>query len=171
MAALPVRPARAATDDELAYANFGLAAAYLAADFYGRALEADTLGAGARPALRRGRAAATLHARALSDLIAGAGDTPAAADDFEFQWPDAAFASAASTRTTGLTILRAVLGAYQSAAAAVTEPSYRVLYASLVASIAQQIGALTSPGGEGAQPFPVALDLEAASAALEGYLG
>ena len=171
MAALPVRPVRAATDDELAYANFGLAAAYLAADFYGRALEADKLGAVARPALRRGRAATTLHARALSDLITGTGDTPAAGEDFEFQWPDAAFASAASTRTTGLTIMRAVLGAYQSAAAAVTEPSYRVLYASLVASIAQQIGALTPPGGDVAQPFPVALDLEAASAALDGYLG
>ena len=64
-----------------------------------------------------------------------------------------------------------MLGAYQSAAAAVSEPSYRVLYASLVASIAQQIGALDAPGGDVVQPFPVALDLEAASAALEGYLG
>ena len=39
-----------------------------------------------------------------------------------------------------------------------SEPSYRVLYASLVANVGQQIGAL---GGRVAvEPFPVALDLE-----------
>jgi hypothetical protein len=172
LAALPVRPASAASDDELAYANFGLAAAYLAADFYGKALEADELGAGARRMLRRGRTAANLHARALSDLITGAGDTPATAEDFEFAWPGTAFATASNIRKTGLAILRGVLGAYQSAVASVSEPSYRVLYTSLVASVSEQIGQLAAPGAdEGLHPFPVALDLEAASAALEGYLG
>jgi hypothetical protein len=48
--------------------------------------------------------------------------------------------------------------------------SYRVLFASLAASVAQQIGALGGPS-EAAAPFPPALDLEAASAALESYLG
>ena len=84
---------------------------------------------------------------------------------------DAAFASAAGTRTTGLAILRAMLGAYQSAVVTVTEPSYRVLYASLIASIAQQIGALRLRAVKAPSRFPVALELEAASAALEGYLG
>lgn len=166
-ASVGVRTAAAATDDELAYANFGLAAAFLSADYYARALEADKLGAEARRALRNGRTAASLQARALSDLITGAGDTPATAEDFSFAWPDGAFATAASIRKTGLAVLGAVLGAYQSAAASVTQPSYRVLYASLVASVAQQIGAL----GGGTQPFPVALDLESASSALEEYLG
>ena len=66
-------------------------------------------------------------------------------------------------------MLKAALAAYQRAAAMVTEPTYRVLFASLVASVAQQIGGLDA--GTGAEPFPVALDLEAASAALEPYLG
>jgi len=171
VATFRVRPARAATDDELAYANFGLAAAFLAADYYFRALQAGRLGADARRTLRTGRSASLAQARALSGLITGAGDTPAAAEDFEFAWPRAAFSTAASTRKTGVAVLGPTLGAYQSAAASVVMPSYRVLYASLAASLGQQIGALAGPSGERAEPFPPALDLETASAALESYLG
>lgn len=168
-AAVGVRPARGATDDELAYANFGLAAAYLGADYYARALKgAKPTGAGRT--LRSGRSASLAQASALSDLITGAGDTPAAAEDFEFTWPRSAFASAVGTRKTGFGVLRPTLAAYQSAAASVTMASYRVLFASLAASVAQQIGALGGPS-EAAAPFPPALDLEAASAALESYLG
>jgi Ferritin-like domain len=171
LATVHVHPARAANDDELAYANFGLAATYLSADYYDRALVAGRLGADARRMLRTGRSASLAQARALSDLITGAGDTPAAAADFEFVWPRNAFATAASTRKTGFDVLRPTLGAYQSAAASVVVPSYRVLYASLAASLGQQIGALVGPIGERAEPFPPAMDLEAASAALESYLG
>jgi hypothetical protein len=104
-------------------------------------------------------------------LITGAGDTPAAVEDFEFAWPDDAFATAASTLKTGLSVLRPTLGAYQSAAATVVVPSYRILYASPGTSLGQQIGALVGPIGEHVEPFPPALDLESASAALEAYLG
>ena len=171
MATVGVRPASGATDDELAYANFGLAAAFLAAAYYTRALQAGRLGADARGTLRTGRSASLAQGRALSELITGAGDTPAAAEDFEFAWPRNAFATTASTRQTGFDVLRPTLGAYQSAAATVVMPSYRVLYASLAASLGQQIGALAGPFGERAEPFPTAMDLEAASAALESYLG
>jgi hypothetical protein len=69
-------------------------------------------------------------------------------------------------------VLRALLGAYQTAGAAVSDASYRVLYASLAASVGQQIGALELLAGRaGAEPFPVAMDLEAASNSLEAYLG
>ena len=61
--------------------------------------------------------------------------------------------------------------AIEEIAATVETPSYRVLYASLGASLGQQIGALVGPVGERVEPFPSALDLEAASAALDGYLG
>ena len=72
---------------------------------------------------------------------------------------------------TGLTVLRALLGAYQTAAAS---PGRRlpVLYASLGASVGQQIGALSALSAPvGAKSFPVATDVETASAAVEAYLG
>ncbi len=65
--------------------------------------------------------------------------------------------------------LRALLGVYQTAAAVASDPAYRVLYASLAASISQQIVALA--GASAAEPFPVALDVETASDAIERYLG
>lgn len=87
VAGIQVRDAKAATENDLAYANFGLATSYLVADFYTRSLEAGKLETSTRPALRRGRAAATLHAREFMALLTGAGDTPATAEDFTFEWP------------------------------------------------------------------------------------
>jgi Ferritin-like domain len=168
----PWLAAAAATDDELAYANFGLSAEFLLKDFYAKALEARLATGVVRSDLRRGRSASVQHAKALADLLTGAGETPAVEEDFAFVWPEKTFATSSSVTTTGVVLLRAVLGAYQSAAATVSEPSYRVLYTSLAASIAQQIGALAVLSGKaGSEPFPTALDLESASAALENYLG
>ena len=69
-------------------------------------------------------------------------------------------------------VLKSLLGAYQSASASVSDPSYRVLYASLAASLGQQVAALSALAPRaGVEPFPVAMDLETATAALEKYLG
>ena len=164
--------AGAATDDELAFANFGAAAELLLKDFYAQALEAKVLGAEAGDTLKRGRSAAAQHAKALADLLTGAGDVAPVEEDFEFAWPAVTFRTARSTTRTGLGVLRALLGAYQMASSSVVEPSYRVLYASLAASIGQQIGELASlVGGAGTEPFPVAMELESASTALEQFLG
>ena len=65
-----------------------------------------------------------------------------------------------------------MLGVYQTAVVAVSEPSYRILFASLAASAGQQLGALTALAASGVvEPFPVALELESASDTLEPYLG
>jgi hypothetical protein len=164
--------AAAATEDELAFANFGASTELLLKDFYAKALEAKVVPRARTATLKRGRSAAAQHAKALSDLLTGAGDTPPLEEDFGFEWPRTTFRTEQSIATTGTGILRALLGAYQSAAASVTEPSYRVLYASLAASVGQQLAALATIAGRSAvEPFPVALDLEAASNALEAYLG
>ena len=55
------------------------------------------------------------------------------------------FRTQRSVVTTGNGVLRALLGAYQGASASVVEASYRVLYASLAASVGQQFGALAGP--------------------------
>ena len=165
-------PASAATDDELAYANFGASAELLAQDFYARAIEARTFSGGQLQTLRRGRRAAAQHAKALGDLLVGAGQVAPSREDFEFAFAAKAFASAGAIVTTGVAMLGPLRGAYQTASAVVVEPSYRVLYASLAASLGEQIGACAALSGRvAAEPFPAAVDLEAASAALEGYLG
>jgi Ferritin-like domain len=164
--------AAAANDEEIAFANFAISVELLLKDYYAKALDARVVTGAGVAVLRSGRVAATRHARELAAVLNGAGDAPPVEEDFTFAWPASTFRSARAVTATGLGVLRALLGAYQAAAATVTEPSYRVLYASLAASTGQQIGALSALAGRsGAEPFPVAMDLETASAALERYLG
>src|SRR5262245_52741938 len=137
-----IATAGAATDDEIAYANFGASVEFLVKDFYGRALEAKALAPPANAVLRRGRIAASQHVKALSELLAAAGDVAPVEEDFEFQWPASTFRSKRAIVSTGVGVLGPLLGAYQSASAGVTEPSYRLLYASLTASVGEQIGGL-----------------------------
>src|SRR5262245_49282381 len=93
LAALPVRPVLAATDEELAYANFAVSSELLAADLYEKALAAKVVTGAGQAALRIGRRAALQHAGALSGLLTGAGQDAPSAEDFEFQWPETAFAN------------------------------------------------------------------------------
>ena len=172
LAALPVRPASAATDEELAYANFAVSSELLLADLYAKALAAKVVAGPGQAALRAGRRAAVQHAGALSGLLTGAGEDAPAAEDFDFQWPAKAFDTPGAIAGTARVVLRALLGAYQTAIATVSEPSYRILYTSLAASAGQQVGVLSALAASGVvEPFPVALDLESASGMLEPYLG
>jgi hypothetical protein len=161
--------AAAATEDDLAFANFGAATELLVEDFYVRALQAELLAHPRIVVLKRGRVAATRHAKALSELLASAGDVPPDPEDFEFDWPSRTFRSEKAMVVTGVGVLRALRGVYQTAAATASEPTFRVLYVSLVASVSQQIVGLGGAGS--AEPFPVALDIETASDAIERYLG
>jgi Ferritin-like domain len=161
----------AVTDEDLSFANFGAAGELLLKDFYGSALEAKLVRGPGYKVLRQGRSAAARHARALSRLLEGAGDTPPAEEDFDFAWPARTFRTADAILETGMALHRALQGAYQAGTASATVPSYRVLYTSLASSAGQQLGALTVLSGKvELHPFPVALELEAASAALERYL-
>ena len=164
--------ARAATEDDLAFANFAASAELLLDDFYTKALAARVFPGPGASALRGGRLSAREHAKALGDLLVGAGDVAPVAEDFTFVWPARTFRTSEAAATTGLRVLRAMLGAYQTAIAKVTEPTYRVLYAALGASVGQQIATLAWLSGRaGVQSFPVAMDIEAASRVLEPYLG
>jgi hypothetical protein len=69
-----IATARAASEDEIAYANFGTSTEFLVKDFYSKAIEAKQLSRSGLAAAKRGRAAAGHHARALADLLADAGD-------------------------------------------------------------------------------------------------
>ena len=164
--------AAAATDDELAYANFGSSVELLLKDFYARAIDAKVVSGSGANVLKKGRTAAAQHAKALSDLLVAAGDVAPVEEDFAFEWPATTFRTQQAIATTGVGVLRALLGVYQTASASVSDAEYRVLYASLAASLGQQMSAMASLAPRVAvEPFSVAMDLEAATAALEPYLG
>ncbi len=162
-----------ATDDELAYANFGQATEFLLKDFYTKTIEAKLFSGTAARGFARGGLNATQHATALAALLTGAGQTAAVEEDFEFAWPDGTFANEKSATAAGLTITQPLLGVYLSAAAAISIASYRTLFASMAANLAQQVGSLTqlSGGRVIGVSFPPAVDVETASDAIEAYLG
>lgn len=165
--------ALAATDDELTYANFGLATEFLLKDYYAESAAAKVFtGASARE-LARGGLNANEHAAALSKLLADAGQPGAVEEDFEFAWPEGTFASRKSASAAGLQITRPLLGVYLTAASAVSIASYRTLFASMAANLAQQVGALSQSSGGRAVgvSFPPATDVQTASDAIEAYLG
>jgi Ferritin-like domain len=167
-----VATAGAATEDDLAFANFGASTEFLVKDFYSKALDAKVFSSATGNTLKRGKSCAAQHAKALSDVLVGAGDVAPLEEDFEFAWPAKTFKTEKEAVATGVGVLRALLGAYQTAAATVTEPSHRVLYASLTASVGQQLAELAAlHGARAVEPFPIATDLETASDALESYLG
>jgi hypothetical protein len=161
--------AATATEDDLAFANFGASTELLVKDFYAKAIEAQFGTGQTTTALKKGRSAAGWHAKAQSDLLTSAGDVAPLPEDFEFEWPVRTFQTKTAMVATGLAVLRPLRGVYQTAAATASEPTYRVLYASLAASVSQQIVALG--GASATEPFPVALDVETASDAIERYLG
>jgi hypothetical protein len=63
--------AAAVTDDDLAFANFGVSAEFLLKDFFVRALATKRFGGLHANVLRQGRRAANNHAAALSNLLTG----------------------------------------------------------------------------------------------------
>ena len=169
----PSFAATAATDDELAFASFGQAAEFLLADFYARTAAAKVVTGTALQNVKRAGLNAAEHATAQAKLLTDAGQTAAVAEDFEFAWPDGTFESGKSAAATGLQIAQPVLGVYLGAAATISIASYRTLFASMAANVAQQVGFLSQlAGGRIAGiSFPAAVDLEAASDAIESYLG
>jgi len=167
------RAALTATDDELAFATFGQAAELLLADFYARAAAAKIATGLAARDLAHGALSATEHAAPLAKLLTDAGQTAAIAEDFEFAWPDGTFAGRRAAGRTGLEIAGPLLGVYVGAAVSVSIASYRTLFTSMAANVAQQVAALSrlSGGRVVGVSFPPAVDVETASDAIEAYLG
>jgi hypothetical protein len=173
LVAPPGLAAASATDDELAFASFGQAAELLLADFYTRATAAEIATGAAAGDLAHGVLSATEHAAALAQLLTDAGQTAAVAEDFEFAWPDGTFATRRAVGRAGLEIVRPLLGVYLAAAIGVSIASYRTLFTTMAANIAQQVAALSRLSGRRmvGVSFPPAVDVETASDAIEAYLG
>jgi hypothetical protein len=161
------------SEGELAYANFAIAAEYLMADYYGRVLKAGLLHGSPQNGATVARRNELEHVAALATLLADAGQSVPAAEDFEFAWPDKTFASLGKAASTGVRIETAAVGAYLSAATTITVESYRSLFARALADHAQHLTVLSwvATGRPVANSFPAALDLEQATSALEPYLG
>jgi hypothetical protein len=162
-----------ASEGELAYANFAIAAEYLMADYYARILEAGLLHGSAQNGATVARRNEHDHVAALTTLLTDAGQSVPVAEDFKPTWPAPTFTSLAGATAAGTKIEAAVVGAYLTAATTITVESYRSLFARALADHAQHLAVLSwvGTGKPVATAFPPALDLEQATDRLEPYLG
>jgi Ferritin-like domain len=170
----PAAAASAPNEGELAYANFAVAAEYLQQDFYARALAARLVRSGTRRRLARAAVNEGEHATAFANIVTGGGQAAPRSADFEFVWPKRTFGLLEAAAQAGLRIEAAVLGAYLTAAGSLSLPSYRTLFASVAACEAEHVAILAGPtsapsGDSFPASFPVALNLEAASDALDSH--
>ena len=163
----------AAPESDYAYAQFGVGAEYLLADFYGQAVASKKFSGVELAALRRAQFNAGEHLAALTKILSDGAQPVAAAADFTFTYPKGTFGSRASIAKTGLMIEQAVLGTYLSAAVSVSVPAFREVFARVLASSAEHVSVLSriATGRPIGNSFPDLLTLEAASDALDPYFG
>jgi hypothetical protein len=161
-----------ASEGELAYANFAVAAEYLMAAYYAKTLEARLFRGSALEGARRARFNEGQHVQALSTLLSDAAQSVPAAEDFEFAWPKGAFDSLGAAARVGARIESAVVGAYVSAAATISVESYRSLFARALADEGQHLAFLSwvASGKPVGNSFPQPLDLESATNVVGPYL-
>ena len=130
------------------------------ADFYDRVLKAGLLRGTARAGAARAQLNEAEHVKALTTLLTDAGQSVPLPEDFAFTWPGKTFESTGAAATAGAGIEAAVLGAYLTAATAVSIPSYRMLFARALAAEAQHLAVLSwvADGKPVGNSFPEALD-------------
>jgi hypothetical protein len=159
------------TDADLANLRLLVGAELLAADFYGKALQAQPYGASGTRVLKRALFNDGEHYAALGGYLTGAGQAPLTADDVDFAYPRGSFASTAAVTKLAVSLETTFLGAYLGAVTATPSPLLKGVFAQIAASQAQHLALF----GEllGREPFglsfPAPLTTEAASDALAEY--
>jgi hypothetical protein len=167
---MPGAARSAPPDGDLAYLRLLVGAELLAIDFHTRALRSKKLGSSAST-FRRSLADERAHYAALAHLLTSAGQPPATAGDVDFAYPRRSFASRAAIGRLAWRIETLLLGAYLGAVQDVETPELRLPVGQIAANEAQHLSAVAPLAGRRriGNPFPAALTISAASAALDGF--
>jgi len=172
LAAWLARGAAAATpDNDLAYLRLLIGVELLAADFQSRAAASGKLSKTPAAALRKMRADEQVHYAGLAQLLTAAGQTPATADDIDFEYPKGAFASQKTVLQLAWAIETLSVGAYMGAIASVQTPELRLPIGQIGANEAQHVSAIAGTLGRPVigHAFAPSLTIDEVSTALDAY--
>lgn len=178
LAAFAARPALAEdppvdegpSEEDLAVVRLAAAAELLAIDFYTRAIASKKLSGDERGYMIKARGNEREHYTALAGVL---GDGAPVADDFQFTFPPGTFKSRSKIASVGVTLETAFLGAYLGGVKGLTDDNLKAVASQIGASEAQHLSVLSAlkDGRPVGPAFPVALDVEQASDALDPFLG
>jgi hypothetical protein len=158
-------------DDDLAYARLLVGAELLALDFHGRAIASKRLSGNALADLKRARANERGHYQSVSEILSGAGQTPAVAADFDVSYPKGTFASRQSIAKVGVTLETVFMGAYLGAVEGLQTNALRRLAARIAASEAEHLGVFMRLSGRSpvGVSLPRPLTADQVSGALDAF--
>lgn len=158
-------------DDDLAYARLLVAVELLSSDFYARAIASKRLSGDDLKCMRRALFNEKEHYGAVAGILSGAGQAPAAAEDFDFLYPKGAFASKASIARLGVTLETTFLGAYLGAVGGLGTDALKQPVARIAASEAQHLSVFVRLAGRDpiGISFPEPLSIDEASNALDAF--
>ena len=167
------RSAAAATisDNDLSYLRVLIGAELLEVDFQTTALASSKLDSTSSKLFKDLLGDENAHLRGLSNLMTGAGQVSATADDITFSYPKGSFDSQAAIMKLAESLEDLTLGAYLGAVQNVQTPQLRLPIGQIAANEAQHVSALAVAAGRPAigSAFAPSLQIGAVSAALDTY--
>lgn len=163
--------ADAIPDGDLAYARLLVGAELLASDFYAQAIASKRFSGDAVKSLKRALFNEQEHYQAMAQILSGAGQLPAEAEDFDFSYPKGSFASTASVAKLGVTLETAFLGAYLGAVDGLQTAVLKQPVARIAACEAQHLSMFARSSGRDpvGNSFPGSLTIDQASDALDAF--
>ncbi len=159
-------------DLDLALARLAVGAEILSVAFYTQGIASRQFAGNELKDLKRALFNEQEHLTAVSAVITSAGATPSTADDFTITFPKGAFDSRNSIAKLGVALETVFVGTYLGAVDSFASGDLKTTAARIAASESQHLSVfseLTSGRPVGVS-FPLPIDYEAASAALDGFL-
>ena len=157
--------------NDLAFARLLVGVELLSIDFYFRAMNSGRFKPVGQKYLRNTFVNEIDHSRTVSDILSGAGYTPATASDFEFIYPKRTFTSRGAVATLGRELETVSLGAYLGAVGGVQAQALVQPLARIATSEAQHLSMWASElGGHPlSAAFPAPLTIDQVSSALDQF--
>lgn len=168
---LTATAAGAPPEEDVAWLHFGVAAEYVAVEYFVRARRAGVFRGPELRAAERATSIHLAHRRRLTEALVAAGGTPIEDPDLEISFPADAFVARRGALVLGRRIGGTLLHAYLGAASTVSDADLRRLFSQLSASTAQQVAHLAGLAGVApVTAFPSVHGLDAASDDLARFL-
>ena len=159
------------SDNDLSNLRVLIGTELLDIDFQTRALASGQLDSASSALFKELLGDENAHYRGLSNLMTGAGQVPATADDITFTYPKGSFDSQAAIMKLAGSLENITLGAYLGAVQNVQAAQLRLPIGQIAANEAQHVSALSVAAGRPVigQAFASALQIDVVSATLDIY--
>jgi len=159
------------TDNDLAFARLLVGVELLSIDFYLRAMNAARFRPVGQKYLRTAFTNEVDHYRTVSEILTGAGYSPAVSSDFEFAYPRHSFGTRLSIARLGRSLETVFVGAYLGAVGDVQAKGLVQPLARIAASEAQHLSlwGFELGGRPVSSAYPAPLAADQVSAALDQF--